>query len=536
MPVITKYSILIMLLLGLCTGAVYGQSGFYVPQKGKVFFSGDTATIFSNVINQGQLGVGKNAVLNFKARQWQNDPQSLITDESNSGNGTTGKGGIVRFITPDTSNAGLQQILIGGYNTVTKTGASFPNLTVANPYGIVLSAASTKIRRQLNFANGHIHAEDNILVVGDGNPGVISGYNENRFVVTGSSVAGGFLLREKISAADGWVTFPVGTSEGSYTPAAINSHSGVSDDFYARVNDSVKTNITTGNSLQDISVAKNWQIGKLIYPGVGEVDINLQHLLNDEGSDFKANRENAYVSQYYRGSWDTSYPQTAPVAGRLTTGSLLTNSGMNTRLFSGSVTSTSFFSKFVSKDSAKTKLWFSGYRKDYQNVWVFWETHPELNQKYFQVQRRLSNESAFSNRGNPVPSKAINGSSYGYLNYGMNDPNNYGGVSFYRLLMISYNGDTTYSNIVAIGPNPGGIGTIIWPNPSSGTFYVGISMMGAVKTINIYNDIGQLIQYEMLNDRGLIEMHLRTPGVYMVSFIGYDGSVLETKKLLIIGN
>jgi hypothetical protein len=61
-------------------------------------------------------------------------------------------------------------------------------------------------------------------------------------------------------------------------------------------------------------------------------------------------------------------------------------------------------------------------------------------------------------------------------------------------------------------------------------------MMGAIKTINIYNDIGQLIHYEMVDNRGLIEMHLHTPGVYMVSFIGYDGSVLETKKLIIIGN
>jgi hypothetical protein len=44
------------------------------------------------------------------------------------------------------------------------------------------------------------------------------------------------------------------------------------------------------------------------------------------------------------------------------------------------------------------------------------------------------------------------------------------------------------------------------------------------------------VHTEEVNFRGFIEMHLRTPGVYMVSFISYEGAVLETKKLLIGGN
>ncbi|MFT3932331.1 MAG: T9SS type A sorting domain-containing protein [Chitinophagaceae bacterium] len=534
MPATKTYRLLLLLLLSIVAGAAQGQTGFYVPKKGKVHFNGDSATIFSNVTNQGQLGVSKKAVVNFKGKQWENDPDALITDESNNGNGTTGTGGFVRFITPDTSVGNQQQIVIGGYNAVTKSGASFPNITLANPNGVKLLNASTKIRQQLAFVSGHMHAEDNILVVGDGYPGVISGYNENRFVVTGSTANGGFLLRENITPASGWVAFPIGTAPGAYTPAALKSQTNKPDDFYARVFDSVKTKVTSGADLSATSVNKTWQIGKSIYPGIGAVDINLQHLIADEGSEFKSNRQNTYVSQYING-WDTSYPRITPQAGKITSSGTLVNSGMNDRIFTSTVGSNSYFTKFAKKDSLKTQLWFSGYRKNYQNVWVYWETHPEINQKYFVVQRRLSNETAFSTRGT-VQSVAPNGYSLDYLNYGMNDPNNYTGVSYYRLLMISYNGDTTYSNIVAIGPNPGKLGTVLWPNPSNGTFYVGVSMMGAIKTINIYNDIGQLIHYEMVDNRGLIEMHLRTPGVYMVSFIGYDGSVLETKRLIIIGN
>src|SRR4051812_13204416 len=121
---IHRYGHIILFLLALigCSVMVSGQSGVYIPQKGKVYFAGDTATIFSNVINKGQLGINKNAVVNFKASRWENDPLALVTDESNNGNGTTGMGGTLRFLRPDTSFPG-QQLLIGGYNAATHSGA-----------------------------------------------------------------------------------------------------------------------------------------------------------------------------------------------------------------------------------------------------------------------------------------------------------------------------------------------------------------------------------------------------------------------------
>lgn len=82
-----------------------------------MYFSGDTATIFSRVINQGKLGVDKNAVVNFKGKKWENDAGALITDEGNKGEDASGKGGLIRF----NGDSGRQQI-DGGYNAVTGTG------------------------------------------------------------------------------------------------------------------------------------------------------------------------------------------------------------------------------------------------------------------------------------------------------------------------------------------------------------------------------------------------------------------------------
>ena len=534
----TSHTIAFFLLMLIVCSTGYGQAGFYVPKKGKVFFAGDTATIFSNVINQGQLGLGKNAVVNFKAGRWENDPLSLITDESNNGDGTTGTGGTVRFLLPDSSFPIRQQLLVGGYNAASRSGPSFSNITIANSYGLKITDASTKIRRRLHFEDGHLYAEKNILVLGDGNPGSITGYDENHFIITGNSVTGGFLLREKIGLSDGSVTFPVGTAAGRYTPAALQLNNGAPDDFYVRVFDSVKTNMGSGQDMAAASVNKTWQIGQLLHPGQGEVSITLQHQLPDEGSQFQAKRQNAYVSQYINGAWDTGYPQLTPIAGSLTTGSPVSNSGINTRNFVHTLAANAYFTKLTGLGDTslyKTRLWFSAYRTDYRHVWAYWNTNPEINQKYFVVQRKLSNETVFSNRDS-VASQAINGASFRNINYGITDLNNYGGVSFYRLLMISYNGDTTYSNIVAVGGHPDTYGIVLWPNPSAGQFYIGISAIGAVKTIVIYNAIGQLMLTEEVNNRGFIEMFLRTPGAYMVSFISYNGRLLETKKLIIGGH
>lgn len=70
----------------------------------------------------------------------------------------------------------------------------------------------------------------------------------------------------------------------------------------------------------------------------------------------------------------------------------------------------------------KTHLWFNAY--DYKNVRVHWTTRPEINNKYFVVQRRHSNETNFTNR-DTVKSKAINRFSNVYLDYSVNDANSY---------------------------------------------------------------------------------------------------------------
>ena len=518
-------------LIFLYSFAAKAQSGFYVPVAGKIFFSGDTSTIFSNVMNRGQLGVGKNAFVNFSGRTWENDPLSLITDESNGGNGITGTGGWIRFL----SN-GFRQQIKGGYNAATRSGPSFSNLQLQNRFGVELAESSVKTRREFTFTNGLVYLYDHIFVLGDNNPGKINGYDSSRFFVTGNKPNSGILMRENIRRTDRRIDFPVGTSDISYTPAAIKSNSILGDDYYVTVFDSVRSGLFSNNYIIDESVNKTWEIGKRFRPGYDDVEVYLQHLNRDEGSYFKTNRQLAYVSQFNGTIWDLGTPQEEPAPGYLNSIGLMPTSGVNTREFSQSIRSSSYFTKFtgLADTTLKTKLWFNAVRTGYNNVRVYWNTKPEINELHFIVQRRLANEELFTDI-DTVATLAQGGVSFVQLNYSMNDPNGYTGYSFYRLKVVSTLGTYFYSYIVVVGNDLGGSLNFLWPNPTPNNFFLGLNPVWRVKHIVIYNAIGQKVKQEKVNGRTIIEMGGLIPGTYFITLVHENNTVIETKKLVVYG-
>jgi hypothetical protein len=393
------------------------------------------------------------------------------------------------------------------------------------------------VRNELKLNSGLLYLDNNILVVGNGNPGTITGYDSSRYIVTGNAPGTGLLIRENIRTGDAMVVFPIGSKPHAYTPAAIRSRSAIGDDYYVGVFDSVMSNAVLGANLKNESVNKTWEIGKRFRPDQDVVEVYLQHLVADEGAEFNTNRKLSYISKFANGVWDTAAPLIIPQAGLLTMGPVLLNSGLNNRLLNSTLPTSTYFTKFSGKgntDVNKTNVWLSAYRINYRNVKVYWTTKPEINNNYFVVQRRFSNETDFINI-DTVASLAPNGASFDFLNYEMNDPNAYAGITYYRLMLVDYSGRITYSNVVPVGRTPGGDQLIVWPNPSSGRFFVGISTAAAVKSIVIWNVLGQKLKEELVNERNIIEMYLPIPGTYVVGFVSYGGQILRSQELLIRG-
>jgi hypothetical protein len=521
------------MILGILMGNLLAsaQQGIYIPKQGKIYFAGDTATIFSNVINQGNFGIDKKATLNFKGQTWQNDQHSLITDETSNGTGVAGQGGAVRFM----ADTGRQR-LIGGYNVVTNSGPVFSNLHLLNSLGVELAESSAKVWQEMKFVRGHFYLNNHIFVVGHQQPGKLTGYDSTRFFVTGTQPGGSLLVRENITSGNGLVVFPVGTTESAYTPAAIRSKTTRGDDYQVTLFEGVRTNVLTGNSLAEQGVNKTWQMGKRYYHGQDEVEIVLQHLNKDEGTSFAQNRNKSYIAQFNNNQWDESIPQMLPANGNLTTNTPQANSGVNTRTLIAALSGVSYFSKFTGKSekTLKTNIIFGAYRVGAYIVRVNWQTKPEINVKKFVVERRRTNEPSFVSI-DTVASLAANGYSTNYLNYGINDSNSYKGVTFYQLKVFDYNDSTYYLPMVAVRGVSLDVEIGLWPNPTTDKFTIIVSGNVAEQVV-IHNSLGQLVWKEEVKGRNVMEIkgHHFAQGVYYVTVIGLNRLKLRTEKLLII--
>ncbi len=535
MPVHFRYIVSVVFAFFVVFGSE-AQQGFYVPVAGKIFFTGDSATIFNNVLNAGQLGIGKQAVVNFKGIDWHNDPSAKITDESNQGNGSAGQGGLLRFLVPDESlSSGTiqQQSLSGGYNAASRSGPAFANVQINNKWGVRLDYSSARIRLMLSLKEGNIFTNGNTLSVGENNPGVITGYNSRNFIVTSG---GGVLLREKLNRSSGKIDFPVGSNANDYAPASIFLNHDLPDDFYVGAREGAWSNAVSGVDIKNIAVNNTWQIGKIFRPGSDQVEITLQHRLEAEGPDFNRYRNLSYISNFTSAGWDTGGIKMMPVSpGTITTSLPLLSSAVNSRVFDQGIAAQSFYTKqaLVFADSLKTNLWVHGFRLNSELVKLVWTTRPEIGIRYFSVQRRLANESAWSTV-DTVHSRALNGYSFAYTNYTVDDANNYSGLSFYRIVMIDYHGALYYSDVITINGQAAPTRFAIWPNPSTGRFLINIDKLQRVKTVVIWNALGQRVRQVDVLNKELLEMYLFTPGSYLIGFISND-QLISTQRLVVTG-
>jgi hypothetical protein len=119
-------------------------------------------------------------------------------------------------------------------------------------------------------------------------------------------------------------------------------------------------------------------------------------------------------------------------------------------------------------------LSFDGLRKNAEQVNLFWKTTNEFQNKGFEVQRSLGNTAAFV----PVafvPAKAANAA---VNEYELRDPNNYAGISYYRLRQVDLDDRFVFSETIAIKGYAHAPALGVYPNPVTDK---GIATVYAVK-------------------------------------------------------
>jgi gliding motility-associated-like protein len=319
-----------------------------VIHSGEVLYvdGNESISIFSDLTNFGSFASAKNSKIIFSGKRWNNLPGSLMPDESV--NGVKGIGGEFTF----TSLVPGAQYIYGSGNA--QFGAGFPNFTIDNPENVILNGSDLAIRNNLNFQNGHLILNDRSVSMGPNN--TITGYNRNRFVVTGANPQGGFLIRNTSGQNQQDIIFPVGTRTNSYTPTSLQ-YTGISQNLKVRVFEKVFEKGVSGPIDYTNSVKKTWHISVDKLDSKALIDVKMQHNSTDEGPEFALRRTESFVSRFEPGAgiWDIS-ATTGSTPGILMLAEIIPNTFVSSRVAIGKLSLNEFFTISVIPKSTLASL------------------------------------------------------------------------------------------------------------------------------------------------------------------------------------
>lgn len=362
--------------------------------------------------------------------------------------GSITKSSTAQFI-PDNST-----IVMKSSGNINLTNAN--NLTIDAGIGKIVSLQNNMaVNGLLNMVNGNFNIGTNTITTAK-----TSGGNTNSYVLTSSAYNASPIGYLKVLGVDtGVVTFPIGTSSG-YTPCFISNNNGPTD-YSVRVFDGVLNKGLSGGFLSAIEVEKvikkTWEI---IPFAAASACIRLQWNLSDEGTYFATNRNTAFLSKNQHTINDNSW--------------IAQNSLPITDLYNGSfqvvASNINSFSVFgIGAESSVMPVALLNFeaKQEGTGIKVAWATASEQNNDFFTIER--------SNDGYLFESIARiigAGNSNTELNYDYldNSIESLGSIDaiYYRLKQTDFNGDYSYSKIVAMklasanpefeilsaGPNP----------------------------------------------------------------------------------
>ncbi len=292
--------------------------------------------IFSDISHAGSLVSYDTSLINFYASVWQNENGNRLPDESASG--IDGVGGIFTF-------SGLKLIPQQIVTISPQPNNGFPNLRLDNLQNVTVQTGMLHVNNNLDFRNGHLILNNVDVNVGRPGTGTLTGYSHTDFIVTGSGITGGSLIR-KVTGTPSALVFPVGTAPGTYTPASV-SYTGSTQTIKLRVADYVYKKLNFPEY-----VNKTWVVALATADPAAKMTLTLQHNSPEEGIEYFRNRTESYISRYdpnLTGLWDIIPPTPSVTPGTLTTRSVVFNAYMDTRLDVSVLKPIEYFTKSVLK-------------------------------------------------------------------------------------------------------------------------------------------------------------------------------------------
>lgn len=330
------FIVLLFSFLSLRVRAQVTNQVYISPSANIYAHPNSNINIFSDVSHSGTFTSAKNAFINFYASVWQNNAESLLPDESTRG--IDGEGGIFRFSSLNNTTQRIKTIRPLAFN-------GFPNIQIDNSMNVIADIGNLHVNNNLDFIRGSLILNNVDVTVGLAGTGSITGYSNKNFIITGTAMDGGGLIRHTAGSPIELV-YPIGTELNSYTPLTIK-YTGLEQSIKFRVADYLYGKLNFPEY-----VYKTWIMKTYVVDPNSKMDINIQHNSADEGIEYYRNRGEAYVTRYDKnlnGLWDLAAPVPSLTPGSITTRAAVFGAYMNTRLNITNLKDTEYFSKSVIK-------------------------------------------------------------------------------------------------------------------------------------------------------------------------------------------
>ncbi len=404
---------------------------------------GNNLTAYGVTLSSGTLNDGGNTITINNAYGWTNN------------GGTFTSTGTVAF-------SGTSPGFIAG-----SVSTTFKNLTMNNVGGVTLNvspAAATFVSGALTLTNGIITTSaSNVLkltATATAGKGSVNSYINGPMIKTGNTD-----FTFPVGKAGRWMR--VGTS-GLTTPTTE-----ITVEYFA--SPYADTSSKSGE-LKEVSQIEYWDVNRT----VSSDPVKLKFYWEDASASSIHNCEYLTIAHYTGGMW-----QEEPAT--LSSG-YCTEQSSGSISISGYVTSFSPFSFGATGGSAlPIKLVSFDAAPKANVVETNWITSLEISNDYFTVERskdgsNFTEVARITGAGNSTVSNT----------YRAVDENPLKGISYYRLRQTDFDGQYTYSNLVAVTMDEKA-GFKLFPNPAQNEFYVNVSNPSGDIQMNVYDLAGRLV-------------------------------------------
>jgi hypothetical protein len=501
--------------------------------------NGGVLNIWGDVINNTNIIVHAGATINFYGKTWTNASGASVTDGAPV---NTVPGGDLSFIAgrpavpADWLGASTCLLAYSGGNALQNIdGGNIPmdiQLRLGNANNVVMINSATRIEGKLQWdsAGADIELGNQDLVMTQN--ATQDGFREDRFAITNGT---GHVVKENYTGE--WI-FPVGITDGDYTPAAI--YDSTANTMHVLVQD-----YTVSASDEDISstagdgMNRTWNIYADL--ATGNAVINLQHNSTTNQPAFNdafnfvtrwgstaPNTTGDYIVYFTSSAWQTNNGA-AGATGNLSSTGTVSGASMRSRTYTNFATAPGDYIAYFTKSSDPYHplpvqlVSFSATAKNC-DVLLEFKTGIEASVNKFQVQHSAdgityATIAEISPKGN--------NSYYSFVHTGA--PN---GRNLYRIVMLEPSGDYTYSGVLRahiscekVTPK-----LELYPNPARD--FITVSGMTGPTEIRIMNELGRLVSAtSSIANKEIIDISQLPVATYVLSVFA-DGHALVHIKLI----